>query len=496
MKILMVTSETVPFAKTGGLADAVSALAITLKKQGHDVRIVMPRYYKIDRSKLKPIDAPLAVAAGQVETWVKVYESNLPKSEVPVYFIDHEECYGRDGIYGTKAEPDFHDNPYRSAVLCHGAFQLCRMLGWYPDIMHAHDWFCALVPVLLKHVCRNGYFAHTASVFTIHNLGYQGWYSKDSFPALGLDWNLYHGAGLERNGSINLLQSALACADMITTVSQTYANEIQTPADGFGLDGLLRVRADCVRGVLNGCDLDVWNPKTDKLIPANYDHKNLKNKAICKQELQKKMGLPVDPSVPLIGIITRLADQKGIAEVFAPSYGSIYSICTNMNVQFAILGSGEKWCEDEIRALQDKLPNLRAYIGYDESLSHLIEAGSDFFLMPSKYEPCGLNQMYSMLYGTLPIVRRTGGLADTVEQYNEFSGDGTGFLFDNLTPGAVYDTVGWATYAYYNKKKDIEKMQKRGMQKDFSWDLSVNNYVNVYSDALMRGCGINTADWK
>ena len=495
MKILMVTSETVPFAKTGGLADAVSALAISLKKLGHDVRIVMPRYYKIDRSKLKPIEAPLAVAAGQIETWVKVYESNLPGSEVPVYFIDHEQSFGRDGIYGTKYEPDFHDNPYRSAVLCHGAFQICRLLGWYPDIMHAHDWFCALVPVLLKHVCRNGYFAHTASVFTIHNLGYQGWYGKDSFPALGIDWQLYHGAGFERNGSINLMQAALSCADMITTVSPTYAKEIQTMDGGFGLDGLLRVRSDVIRGVLNGCDLETWNPSKDKLIPANYDYKNLANKAKCKKELQKRMGLPEIPDVPVVGIITRLADQKGIAEVFAPTYGSIYSICNTMEIQFAILGSGEKWCEDEIRTLQKQLPNLRAYIGYDESLSHLIEAGSDFFLMPSRYEPCGLNQMYSMLYGTLPIVRRTGGLADTVEQYNQETGDGTGFLFDSLTPGAIYDTVGWALYAYYNKKDHIKKMQARGMQKDFSWELSVKGYESVYSDALMRGCGINTADW-
>lgn len=496
MKILMVTSETVPFAKTGGLADAVSALAINLRKQGHDVRIIMPRYYKIDRSKLKPIDQPIAVAAGQEETWIKLYESTLPKTDVPVYFIDHELCFGRDGIYGTKDEPDFHDNPYRSAVLCHGAFQLCRFLGWYPDIMHAHDWFCSLIPVLLKHVCRNGYFAHTASVFTIHNLGYQGWYSKDSFPALGLDWNLYYGAGLERNGSINLLQAGISCADMITTVSPTYAGEMQTAEGGFGLDGLLRVRTDCVRGVLNGCDLDTWNPKTDKLLPANYDSKNLLNKAKCKSELQKKMNLPVNPNTPLIGIVTRLADQKGIAEVFAPGFGCIYNLCTNMDLQFAILGSGEKWCEAEINELQSKLPNLRAYIGYDEELSHLIEAGSDFFLMPSKYEPCGLNQMYSMLYGTLPIVRRTGGLADTVEQYNEQTGDGTGFLFDSLTPGAVYDTVGWAVYAYYNKKGDILKMQKKGMNKNFSWDQSAQNYVGVYSEALLRGCGINTNDWK
>ena len=345
MKILMVTSETVPFAKTGGLADAVSALAINLRKQGHDVRIVMPRYYKIDRTKLKPIETPVAVAAGQVETWVKFYEAPLPQTDIPVYFIDHELCYGRDGIYGTKVEPDFHDNPYRAAVLCHGAFQLCRMLGWYPDIMHAHDWFCALVPVLLKHVCRNGYFAHTASVFTIHNLGYQGVYGKENFPALGLDWNLYYGAGLEHNGAINLLQSALSCADMITTVSPTYAREIQTTEGGFGLDGLLRVRSDCVRGVLNGCDLDTWNPSKDKLLPANFDYKNLANKKKCKQELQKRMGLSVNPNVPVFGIVTRLADQKGIAEIFAPNYGCMYSMCKNMEIQFAVLGSGEKWCE-------------------------------------------------------------------------------------------------------------------------------------------------------
>lgn len=496
MKILMITSEAVPFAKTGGLSDAVSALALNLNKQGHDVRIVMPRYYKIDRSKLKAIDIPLAVGAGQVETWVKIYESVLPKSNVPIYFIDHEQSFGRDGIYGSKSEPDFFDNPYRSAVLCHGAFQLCRLLGWYPDIMHAHDWFSCLVPVLLKCVCRNGYFAHTSSVLTIHNLGYQGVYGKDKFPALGLDWELYYGAGFEHNGAINLLQAGISCADMITTVSPTYAGEIQTVEGGFGLDGLLRVRSEVIRGVLNGCDLETWNPKTDKLLPDKFDSKNLANKAICKAKLQEKFGLPVKPDVPVIGIVSRLADQKGIAEVFAPSYGSIYNICTDMDVQFVVLGSGEKWCEDEINSLQAKLPNLKAYIGYDESLSHLVEAGSDFFLMPSKYEPCGLNQMYSMLYGTLPIVRRTGGLADTVEQYNESTGEGTGFLFDSLTPSAIYNTVGWAVYAYYNKKDHIKKMQLKGMNKNFSWDNSANNYVNVYSEALMRGCGINTADWK
>ncbi len=491
MKILMVTSEAVPFAKTGGLADMVSALAIQLNAMGHDVRIVMPRYYRINCKNLQQLAGPMAIAAGQEETWSAVYTTNLPGGKnLPVYFIDHELCYGRDGIYGTKQESDFHDNPYRAAVLCHGAFQLCRKLDWYPDVIHAHDWFTCLAPAILKNVTRFCGFEHTASVLTIHNQGYQGVYSKDQFPALGLDWGLYYGAGFEHNGSLNFLQAGVSCADMITTVSPTYAKEIQTPDGGFGMDGLLHVRQDVIKGILNGADLRAWNPEIDKCIPHNYSVKDMSGKAKCKEELQKRMGLEVDPNIPLIGIVTRLADQKGIAEVFAPNYGCIYQICKNMKVQFAILGSGEKWCEREIDQLQSFLPNLRAYIGYDENLSHLIEAGSDFFLMPSKYEPCGLNQIYSMLYGTLPIVRRTGGLADTVDNYNEKTGEGCGFVFDQLTPSAVYNTVGWAVWAYYNQKEDIKKMQERGMEKQFGWDLAAEGYLEVYKEALKRGCNI------
>lgn len=491
MKILMVSAEAVPFAKTGGLADAVSAMAVALAKKGHDVRIIMPRYYRIDRKKLAQLEGPMGILAGQSEAWAAVYEGKLPENDVhvPVYFIDHEESFGRDGIYGTKAEPDFHDNPYRFALLCHGAFQLCRKLDWFPDVMHAHDWSAALVPVILKNVVRHGPFANTASVLTIHNLGYQGVYGKFQFPALGLDWGLYYGAGLEHNGAINLLQAGVSCADMITTVSPTYAHEMQTVEGGFGMDGLLRVRSEVIKGIVNGCDLETWNPATDKLLPENYSASKIAGKAKCKALLQERMGLPVRPDVPLIGMVTRLVDQKGIAEVFAPDYGSIYRMCDSMDLQFAILGSGEKWCEDEISSLASRLPNMRAMIGYDETLSHLIEAGSDFFLMPSHYEPCGLNQMYSLLYGTLPIVRNTGGLADTVQNYNEKTGEGTGFMFDAITPSAVYDTVGWAVYAYYNKKEHIAEMQKRGMESDFSWGRSADEYFNVYKEALARGCG-------
>ncbi len=323
-------------------------------------------------------------------------------------------------------------------------------------------------------------------MISIHNLGYQGQYSKDSFPALGMDWGLYYGASIEHNGGINFLQSGIASAEMITTVSPTYAEEIKTAEGGFGMDGLLRARGDAVRGILNGCDTTAWNPEIDKKIPATYSAKNMKGKAVCKAELQKQFGLEVNPDIPVFGVVTRLVDQKGIAELFAPSYGCLYSLCANMNIQFVVLGSGEAWCENEINVLQAKLPNFRAYIGYNDALSHLIEAGSDFFVMPSHYEPCGLNQIYSMIYGTLPIVRRTGGLADTVQNYNESTGEGTGFMFDAITPSALYNTVGWAVYAYYNKKDHIKAMRERGIKSVFSWEDAAKKYLEVYEEALRR----------
>lgn len=491
MKILMVSAEVVPFAKTGGLADAVSALAGNLSKLGHEVKIVLPRYYTIDRAKLTLLEGPLGIPVGMGHEWTGVYTTKLPGfPQVDVYFLDHELLFGRDGVYGTKAEPDFFDNPYRFSLLAHGAFQLCNKLHWIPDIVHAHDWSAGLAPVLLKHVCRSQpAYRNTASVFTIHNMGYQGVYGKDKFSDLGIDWGLYYGAGFERNGAINFLQAGITCADMVTTVSPTYAKEIQTMEGGFGLDGLLRVRSDVVRGIVNGVDVDTWNPATDKLLPANYTTKDMSGKAVCKEALQREFGLPVRADVPVVGLVSRLVSQKGVAEIFAPTYGSLYRMCTTMDMQFVMIGTGEKWCEDEINALQAKLPNFRALIGYSENKSHLIESGSDFFLMPSKYEPCGLNQMYSLRYGTLPIVRRTGGLADTVQNYNEMTGEGTGFMFDQLTPQAVYDTVGWAIYAYYNKKEHIAEMRKRGMQQDFTWEKSCHQYEDVYKEALRRGCG-------
>lgn len=484
MRILMITSEAVPFAKTGGLADVVSALSYALKKFGHDVRIVMPRYYKINKKDLTPIPGAMGVLIGNTEYWTEVFEARLPNSDIPVYFIDHEESFGRDGLYGSPFEPDFSDNPKRFSLLSHAAFQLCRKQHWIPDVMHGHDWQTALVPVLLKFNEQYRDFNKTASVFTIHNIGYQGIYGKASYTDTGIDWTHFYTAGFEDWDRMNFLKAGLESADQLTTVSPTYAQEIQQPEYGFRMDGILRYRNNALTGILNGVDTAVWNPKKDTKIPFTYTAQTLAKKAKNKAALQKQLGLPQDDTVPLFGMISRLADQKGIAELFGPAYGAAFKMCSNLNLQLVVLGSGDRWCEDELNALSKRLPNLRVYIGYDDALSHLIEAGSDFFLMPSRYEPCGLNQMYSLLYGTLPIVRNTGGLADTVENYNEQTGEGTGFVLNLLTPESIYNTVDWAVNTWFKHPDHITEMRKRSMAKDFSWDTSARQYLAVYQKAI------------
>jgi len=545
LKILMCASEAVPFAKTGGLADAVSSLSLALAQLGHEVKIFMPRYYGIDRGKLTKLEGALGVPMAGGEEWSAVYTTQIPENKpvkkeaaakgvaakdtaekdadakdasaniagakkpapvqapvripVQVYFIDHENFFGRDGIYGTPFEPDFLDNPRRFSFFCRACFQLCRKIGWYPDVLHAHDWPAALAPVFLRYgerysalnaegaATENGEacsFAKTVSVLTIHNLGYQGIYSRDAFYFTGLGWDVFYQAGFEDWNMMNLLKAGINCADRVNTVSPTYARETLSQQGGFRLDSVLRYRGEAYTGILNGIDTDVWNPKTDKYIPAAYSVKDMKGKATAKEALQRRYGLHETPAVPVIGMVCRLTDQKGIGELFGPAYGSAYSFCRDMDIQFVFLGSGEGWAEHEISSLSSRLSNFRAYIGYDEEISHLIEAGSDFFLMPSRYEPCGLNQLYSLNYGTIPIVRNTGGLADTVQNYNQETGEGTGFMFDYLSPNSIYDTVGWAVWAWYNKKKDIEAMRSRGMTQDFSWKKSALEYVELYRKAL------------
>lgn len=484
MKILMVSSEAVPFAKTGGLADAVSALSLALSRLGHDVRIVMPRYYSVDCSGLEKIDDPMGVPMGHGEQWCAVYTSVLPgsdsKNPVSVYFLDHEQYFGRDGVYGIPSEPDFSDNPLRFTFLSSAAFQLCRKLQWFPDILHAHDWPSALVPVFLKYRERKEEFLHTHSVFTIHNLGYQGVYDKSFFLYTGLDWNVFTESGFEDWDKMNMLKAALISADKLTTVSPTYAEETKTQTYGFRMNSILTARSSDYTGILNGIDEEVWNPEKDTLLPATYNYRDLSGKRTNKIALQKEFSLSLDPDIPVIGMVTRLTEQKGVGELFGPAYGSAWSICSDMKLQMVLLGSGEEWCEKELKNLSAKLPNFKVLIGYSEKTSHLIEAGSDFFLMPSRYEPCGLNQMYSLAYGTPPIVRNTGGLADTVENYNQETGSGTGFVFEQLSPRSIYDTVGWAVWAYYNRPAHIESMRVRGMQQNFSWKQSAKKYTDLY----------------
>ncbi len=480
-KILMVTSETVPFAKTGGLADVVGALSIHLKKLGHDVRIIMPRYYHIDRTGLKKHDDALGIWLGKGEEWTAVYEGTLPNSSVPVYFIDHERFYGRDGIYGHRADEGFKDNAARFSLLSRGAFQLCRMLHWTPDVLHCHDWPSAPACYLLKKEEQSRGFKKTKSILTIHNIGYQGVFALDDAIFLQPETDMLNLSTLEFSGALNFLKSGIITADRITTVSPTYAEEIKWPEFGFGMDGLLNFRSNVLSGILNGIDYDEWNPETDKYIaPDNYNVTRIKPKSNVKKRLQQRMGLEAKQRIPLVGIVTRLVDQKGIRELFEPGSGAVFSICRDMNIQFAILGSGDAWCEEELRVLNSKLPNLSVQIGYNNELAHLIEAGSDFFLMPSRYEPCGLNQIYSLAYGTLPVVRRTGGLADTVENYDMEKNLGTGFVFDDLRADVIYSVMKWVVETWEERREDITKMRKRAMKKHFSWEDSAKEYLKLY----------------
>ncbi|QEN05814.1 glycogen synthase [Thiospirochaeta perfilievii] len=492
LKILMIASEAYPFAKSGGLADVVSSLSAALYSNGYDVKIILPRYYSIDINKLDAIEEPMCINMDYGEEWVKVYKSSLPNTDVPIYFIDHEELYGRDGLYGPSPTEEYPDNSRRFSVLCKAAFTFCKFINWIPNIMHSHDWQSALIPALLYNSDIDPDFYSTASVLTIHNLGYQGWFSFGDINFTNLDIS----RNSHNDGIFNFLRTGVAKADVLTTVSPTYSKEILTPEYGHNLHDLLKRRESDLFGILNGCDYELWNPELDRHIsPLNYSKNDLENKSIIKKNIQKMVGLEVSSSIPLFTIITRLVDQKGIGALCGPGYGSLFNICHELNIQIVILGTGESWCEDELRILDEKLDNLVFINTFNNELSHLLEAGADFFLMPSKYEPCGLNQIYSLKYGTLPIVRNTGGLADSVKCYENRTGTGTGFIFDDLTPRAIYDTVAWATWVWYNKKADILDMQQRAMEEDFSWEISANKYGEIYQWALDRKTNRYPRSW-
>lgn len=495
-KILMVASELSPFAKTGGLADSVSDLSVELLKQGHDVRVVMPRYYNIDRKDKKKRVDPLGVPFGAGEEWCAVYYGQIPHSEVPVYFLDHEQFFGRNGLYGPTPGTSYDDNAQRFIFLSHAAFQLCRMLQWFPDVMHCHDWQTGMVPVYLYTKEQEGDFYEVASVFTAHNLGYQGWFNKEDYSYTTLEWDDFYMSRLEKEGRLNFLQAGLIQADIITTVSPTYAEEIRTPEGGHGLDEIFRRRAGDLYGILNGVDYEEWNPVKDPLIaPNNFSAKDLKGKAKAKKALQSEMGLTLEPKTPIVAMVSRLSQQKGLDILVGEKEFELYEICQKMKLQFIIVGEGEKKYEEKLQNLEKMLPNLKVSIRFSNELAHRVIAGADFFIIPSVYEPCGLTQMYSLRYATLPIVRKVGGLADTVADFNPADGTGTGFTFQELTSRALYDAINSAVTLYKENPKQIIAMQKNAMAQHFGWEESARRYTDAYQAALDRRRGRTDRSW-
>ncbi|MDR2639331.1 MAG: glycogen synthase GlgA [Helicobacteraceae bacterium] len=484
LNILFVASECHPFAKTGGLADVVGALPKYLRKLGHDARVVMPRYYGVDRSKLKKFPAPLGVPMGVIgEMWCGIYEGVLPESEVPVYFVDYELFFGRESLYNDASGIGFMDNDNRFVLLSRAAMQLCKALDFRPHILHTHDWHTSAANLFLTTIYANDErFARCASVLTIHNMQYQGAFYNGLMNVLDVGWEHFNFREVEMDDKVNLLKAGITHATMISAVSPKYAREILTKEFGYGLEATMRTREGDLWGVLNGVDTDEWNPRTDRFIaPNNYDENSLENKLKIKRALQREMGLP-QRDAPLIAIVSRLVKQKGIDTIAEAIHDLL-----KMDIQIVMLGSGEIWTHFYFGDIMKLYPKQFACrIGFDAALSHRIEAGCDLFLMPSRFEPCGLNQMYSQLYGSPPIVHGVGGLEDSVQNYDERTGEGTGFKFYGLNAKNLVNTVGWAVHTWYNEKERFRAMQKRIMRLDYGWERSAKTYEALYLEALKR----------
>ena len=482
LNILFAASEVVPFAKTGGLADVAGALPKALKALGHNVIVVMPRYYRIDKAELEYIPGALGVPMGPMgELWAGVYRSELPESEVPVYFIDYELYYGRKGLYDENGFA-YRDNDNRFVFLSKAAFMLAKRLAFKPDIIHANDWHTASMPLLRNtRFADDPDFAECASILTIHNLQHQGIFFKGVVDVLEVGWEHFVPAELEQYDGANLLKAGVTHADAVTTVSRKYAQEIQTPEFGFGLERHLSDRAFKLFGVLNGVDYSEWSPANDDYIAEAFDVDDMAGKAACKTALREHFGLP-QAEVPLIGFVGRFAKQKGI-EIIAEAIERLLYL----DAQIVMLGTGEKWAEVYFSEIAHRFPERFAlHVGYSNALAHRIEAGSDLFLMPSIFEPCGLNQIYSLRYGTLPIVRATGGLDDTIENYNPVTGEGTGFKFEFATGDALFHTVKWAVDTWHYAPEHFEAMQRQAMEARYSWEEAGRVYEDLYYHVLLQ----------
>jgi starch synthase len=489
LKILIVSPEVVPFAKTGGLADVAGALPKALSRLGHEVKVFLPKYKMVDESKFRLSEIltkfpALSIAGKERKISVKSDRADFPPVEY--LFLVNDEFYYRDELYRNRATGyDYEDNDERFIFFARGVLETLKALDWKPDIIHGNDWQSALVPAYLKTLYDNDpFYKSTATLFSIHNLAYQGNFPQSTFDKIGVPKDLFYPTSpFEFWGKVNFLKVGISYADVINTVSETYAVEIQSSAEfGYGLEGVLRTRNEDLYGIVNGIDYEVWSPEKDKLLTQHYRLDDLSGKNKNKKLLLKTCYLPSSKKdIPLIGVISRLADQKGFDLL-----SQIADQLLSMDMQMVILGTGDEKYHTFFKALSKKYPKkISVNLRFDDPLAHLIEAGSDMFLMPSKYEPCGLNQLYSLKYGTVPIVRKTGGLADTIENYNPATGQGTGFAFINYDAQEFLETIQRAIKVYQNKVAWTALM-KNGMKKDFSWAASAKKYVEIYRKALKK----------
>jgi starch synthase len=459
MKIAMCASEVVPFAKTGGLADVAGALPLALEELGEEVIIIMPCYKAVQGSNFR------------VQRLKEDISYSVTGKNIKVYFIENDKYFSRDGLYGDKTG-DYKDNLDRFSYYSKRALGLLKEIGFCPDIIHCHDWQASLIPVYLKALYANDtFYKNTKTMLTIHNIGYQGLFPKEEFPKLGLDWSLFNVEALEFYDKINSLKGGMEFCDIINTVSPTYSKEIQTKEFGFGLEGVLAKRRGVVFGILNGIDYSIWNSQTDKFIAKNYSLSNIEDKYKNKEDLQKACKFARKPDIPLFGIVSRLAEQKGL-DILAEA---IEEIC-KMNLQLVILGTGDLKYHLLLGGIVKKYPKvISLHLRFDDPMAHKIYAGSDVFLMPSKYEPCGLGQLISFRYGTIPLVFKTGGLADTVNEDN-------GFIFGRYSKNDLIKTIKKAALAFKNKKKWSQLIHKV-MQYNFSWEASAKKYIQLYEKA-------------
>jgi starch synthase len=489
LKILIATPEAVPFAKTGGLADVTGSLPKALASLGHQVKVILPKYKMVGENTFHLQEAninPPEISLGERKEKIKLKSCKLSDSEVEYLFVVNDEYYDRDELYRDKTTGfDYTDNDERFILFAQGTLEILKAFNWQPDIIHGNDWQSALIPAYLKTLyAGDPFFAGTSTVFSIHNLAYQGNFPKDTFAKIGVSKNLFYPTSpFEFWGNVNFLKVGISYADVLSTVSERYAVEIQSSSEfGYGLEGVLRTRNADLYGIVNGVDYEEWSPEKDKFIPYHYSEEELSGKEKNKRALLQRCNLPkAHKNAPVIGIISRLADQKGF-DILAEISDKLLSL----DLKMVILGTGDEKYHELFRKMAKKYPEkISVNLRFDNPLAHLIEAGADMFLMPSRYEPCGLNQLYSLKYGTVPIVRETGGLADTIQDHNPNTGEGTGFVFKNYDSDELLTVVKRALQVYQDKEV-WTRLMRNGMQKDFSWQASARKYEELYHIALQK----------